>query len=358
MKILMYGGCHALVMKRLIDELGPPGRHQVDLLINFQLHRSGTPFPYERLPDYDAVIYSPVENKGDHNTCHLDEACRAANVPAIRFPWLEWHGYAPSADKDVFWGHVGWFFPGLIAASREHDDFTSFAAASRDQFPADDAITSSFCYSTDKLKRQEEQVGCEIRVSDFILDGFRDRRMFLLPDHPTLLLYRHVMEQAERLVGERLVAHWPDEMPEPQPEASTPIFPRVAEALGLSFRDEAWRCETQPLQPMSLTAFLALHFTHGHLLKPERERDGGNGRDFKIATACRATLILPSRPEPGARGPVAAPIFSQILIRSVPSSVSSHHFQAEIISHLAGSPQIACLTGERLFRNEDWICRP
>lgn len=355
MKLLAYGGCHALVIKRLIDELGPPGRHSVDLLINFQMIARGEPFPFERIGAYDALVYSPVENKGAHNTSHVDEACAALGVQAVRFPWLEWHGYAPGADKDLFWGNVGWFYPGLIEHARHFSSFEAFARSALREFPSDEQVAALVAYSTGKLVDQERRVGCEVPVSDFILAGFRERRMFSIPDHPTLHLYRFLMDGIERVLGTRLIATWPSDLPEPQPEASTPILPRVAESLRLSFADATWRCDTQPVHPMSVEAFLALHF-HG-ARRREPDPPGAPASDLALVTACRPTWIVGAERRTPDDGPLAVPIFTQMLLGSRSPVDARGHFGAEIVAPLAGQPPGGDLHGYRLFREDDWVCR-
>lgn len=357
MKLLVYGGCHALIIKRLIDALGPPGRHDVDLLINFQVVASGEPFPYARLRDYDTVIYSPIQNKGDYNTVFLDAACAEAGVPALRFPWLEWHGHAPGADKARFWGHHGWYFPDLIDLSRQFWDPGAYARHVRAAFPSEEGLRRAFAYSTRKLVEQEERFGCEVRVSDFILDGFRDRRMFLIPDHPTLLLYRYVIEAIERLVGTRLVASWPADLPEPQPEERTPILPRVAAGTGLTFADTSWRSETQPLAAMDLDAFLALHFEAGR----RAVRQDDEAAETVLATAARSTWAGPLRRGPAEPGPALVPIFTQVLMRRRPPAEGATHFTGEILATLTEHPALEAaprrLDGRYLLRNDDWVFR-
>lgn len=357
MKLLIYGGCHALIIKRLIDELGPVGGHQVDLLINFQVVASGEPFPYDRLGDYDAVIYSPIQNKGTYNTVHLDEACAATGVPVIRFPWLEWHGHATGADKDWFWGRHGWHFPELVEVSRRFWDLGAFSRHVRAEYPSEDGIRQVFAYSTRKLIDQEETFDCHVRVSDFILDGFRDRRMFMIPDHPTLVLYRFVVEAIERIVGTQLVASWPSDLPEPQPEERTPILPRIAAETGLTFSDTSWRSDTQPVSAMDLDAFLSLHFEAGRRSIPQ---DGAAG-EIVLATASCSTCAGSVRRGPGDPGPIVVPIFTQVLMRRRPPEEGATHFVGDVLRSLTEHPTLEAaqrrLDGVHLFRNEDWVFR-
>ena len=48
-RILTYGGCHADVLARLITEHAEEPAIQMEVLINFELIRSGKPFVFERL---------------------------------------------------------------------------------------------------------------------------------------------------------------------------------------------------------------------------------------------------------------------------------------------------------------------
>lgn len=337
MKLLVYGGCHALVLKRLIDTLGEAEGHEVDALINFELIGEGRPFPYEALPAYDAVIYSPIENKDGYNTGALHEQCRQAGVPAICYPWLEWHGYCPGAQKGTFWGHRQWFYPALLDLRHRFDDLGAFVRHARAEFPSEATIRQVGEISTGMLTAQERRNGCAVSISDVIAQGFRDRRLFLISDHPALPIYRSVIEQLERLLGAVLVPSWPADLAEPQPEERTPIFPRVAEALSLGFSDLRWRSEARPQGEIDLDDYLALYFHHGE----------------ELATACRPTRLLHGVAE--AAEPIAVAPFTQVLIRrSAPAGPD--HFAGDILAPLADAASLG-LGGHHLFRKDDWLCR-
>lgn len=357
MRLLIYGGCHALILKRLVDELGDSPRTRVDLLINYDLVASNQPFNYDMLKNYDALIYSPIQNKGIYNTSYLDEACASSGVQAIRFPWLEWHGYAMSADKGQFWGHHGWHFPDLIALGRDFEDEQSFARTAIHEFPSAQTIRHLFDVTTQRLAAQEIETDCHVRVSGFIGENFRRRRLFLTPDHPTAELYRCVVEQIEALLGRRLIPSWSPDMPELQPEERTPILPRIAAETDLAFTDTSWRCETQPLGAMSLDAFLALHFQAGR-----RSRDvDGAPPEVVLATASRPTWASPIDPSAGEPGPAMLPIFHQALIRGRRPAAGDMHFTGEIIATLSGHEAAEAtprqLRGAYRLRAHDWIFR-
>ena len=338
-KLLVYGGCHALILKRLVDTLGPAGGHEVEALINFQLIGEGRPFPYERLGAFDAVVFSPIENKGAYNTDALAAQCRQAGVPAICYPWLEWHGYCPGAQKGEFWGHRQWFYPDLIDLRHRFDDLDAFVRHVRAEYPSEAAIRRVTDISTRMLTEQERRNACAVTISDVIAERFRHSRLFLISDHPALPIYRSVIEQLERLLGVVLVPSWPGSLPEPQPEERTPIFPRVAEALGLRFSDARWRSEARPQGEIGLDDYLALYFHHGE----------------ELATACRPTRLLHRSDAADACDPVAVAPFTQVLIRRS-SPAGADHFAGDILAPIADAASLR-LSGPHLFRKDDWLCR-
>ena len=258
-RILLYGGCHALVLKNLLDSLYGSPRADVAVIINFQLIASGQPFPYERLADYDFFIYSPVENKGQYNTDVIAQRCRASGVQVICFPWMEWHGYCPGAVKGVFKGRYQWHYPGLLDLARHFDTFGSFVDHVVAHYPADETIDQIFEASSSRLASSEDRHDMPVRINDFIRKNFRQSRLFFISDHPSLAIYLHVIDQLAVLVG--LEKPLPCTLPEPQADWRTPILPRVATRLGLDFSDSHWRdVDLLAGRESDLQTYLGLYF--------------------------------------------------------------------------------------------------
>ena len=259
LKILLYGGCHALVLRDLFEDVVDQNVVEISLLINFHLISSGQPFPYERLEWCDVLIYSPIENKGDYNTDLLLERCQAAQVQALCFPWMEWHGYCPGAFKGVFKGRFQWYYPKLAELAEQFDRFGSFVDYVFAHFPSDDVIDRSVARSSGKLASSEDRHNMPIRIADFIKASFRDSRLFLISDHPSLTLYLHVLGQIFDHLG--LPRLREPSCVEPQWRWRTPIFPRVAERLGLRFTDTSWvDDELVPGCTSSIESYLSLYF--------------------------------------------------------------------------------------------------
>ncbi len=262
-KLLIYGGCHVLILRDLLDALVSDDV-VATTLINFELIRGGQPFPYDRLRDYDCVFYSPIENKGDYNTSHLAAACRALGVDAFCFPWLEWHGYSPDVAKGDFKSRFQWRYVGLLEAAPTFGSFERFAEWAIEAYPDNATIDTTFTASIARLRAAEEQHATAVRVSDFILEHHTRSRLFLIPDHPSLSLYVHVLRQILYLVGIDGAARCdrlPERQEEPQWRWRTPIFPRVAKRLDLRFADARWvDDEIVPGGDLDLRSYLLLYY--------------------------------------------------------------------------------------------------
>ena len=277
MDVLLYGGCHALVLRDYL-EAACPGEIACTLIVNFELIRSGAPFPYDALRGFDAVVYSPIENKGAYNTSHLDDACRRLGLLAIRYPWLEWHGYCPGAAKGTFAGRVQWFYPALAAeAAGFAGSFEAFCDQVIACFPDDRTIDACLETSTAHLRAAEQRHDTSFSVCAHILAGYRAQQLFLVPDHPGRQLYGAVLLRILERLGMapadavRRLARLPPG--EPQGRWRTPIFPRVAQRLGLAFADGGWvDDEAVPGRAVDLRTYLRFYFHPGStVLAPRGE---------------------------------------------------------------------------------------
>jgi hypothetical protein len=258
-RILIYGGCHAQIIRELLCKVLAPGAFELSLLVNFQLIASGKQFPYADLERYDVVIYSPIENHGDYNTDRLREACAAIGCHCICFPWLEWHGYCIGAQKGVFKGRHQWYYPELQALAERFIDFDTFYEYAVDNFPDDRTIDRIFNASTAMIRAAEQKHEMVVRISDFIASHFQANRLFFISDHPSLAVYAEIIAQI--LVALKCSPHAALGVEEPQWQLRTPIFPRVAKRIGLKFHDSDWvDHELMPGESWNLRAYLQLYY--------------------------------------------------------------------------------------------------
>jgi hypothetical protein len=246
MRVLFYGGCHALALETLF-RASAAGSHRFSSLQNFELINSGTPFPYERLTSCDAVVYSPVRNKDQWNTSHLQERCDALGIPTVRFPWLQWNGYFPDVTHLDRAPHI-WGYQRLIDLAGQGAGFPELLAEARQGF---DPVGYAR-YAFDRLEENESDV--DIPISGFIRRAYREQRLFLTPNHPALPLYLYVQKQVAHRLGIQL--KWFVRHEELHPDAFL-ILPTAAHALGLRFAGDEYR-PAEWKQGIGLEPFLSL----------------------------------------------------------------------------------------------------
>ncbi len=232
MRVLFYGGCHATALEKLFRATAA-GSHQFSSLQNYELINAGTPFPYDRLTRYDAVVYSPIRNKDEWNTEHLVERCAALGIPTVCFAWLQWNGYFPDVMKLDRAPHI-WGYRRLADRAAEGATFSQLLADARDPAAFDPAGYADWSFRA----LEEHEAGVDVPISSFIRKHYRSQRLFWTPDHPTLTLYTYVQKEIARRLGIGL--KWFARHDELHPDAFI-ILPGVAEALGLRFTGEEYR---------------------------------------------------------------------------------------------------------------------
>jgi hypothetical protein len=248
MRVLFYGGCHATALRELF-KWSAVGSHQFSSLLNYELINSGTPFPYDTLPSYDWVVFSPVRNKGEWNTDLLKARCDELRIPTVSFPWLQWNGYFPDVGDADRPPHR-WTYKRLVQMAKAGATLADIRSVALDPNGLDPLGYPEYATST----LESHEGGLDICISEFIRANFRERRLFWTPDHPTLVLYGFVQTQIAERLGLMLNVFARHE--EPHADMLT-ILPGVVSALGLRFQGEEYRLESWR-QGIGLEAFLAL----------------------------------------------------------------------------------------------------
>ena len=312
-RVMLYGGCHAQVMRDYF--VAAYEDVEVDLVVNFHLIQSGDPFPASRLESCDALVYSPIENKGAYNTAALRDHCREIGKEAICFPWLEWHGYCPGASKGQFKSRHQWFYPDLIDLAKGFDDFDSFRNHIIEHFPGDEIIDHVLRLSSKWLAAAEDRHGMTVRLSDFVESYHRASRLFLISDHPSRMTYEHILRQ----IVDQLSLPFNEEalVEEPQWQCRTPIFPRVAQRLGLEFEDQMWADDMlMPNRMSDLDTYLRLY--------------------FHADSVILAPIHDDARLESGTSFTRALPVSVDTRILAVPLDTTEHEYQ--FLAIMAGAP--------------------
>ncbi|MFZ2987817.1 WcbI family polysaccharide biosynthesis putative acetyltransferase [Ideonella sp.] len=260
MKLLIYGGCHAEILKRIILRYGE-GIKNVSIVTNFKIIAKKSPFPLNRLDGVDLVIFNPIHRDDEYNTRNLERELESRSIRYIKYPWLQWSGYWPNARRRYWGTDSEWGMPLLDALANSSKDFEEFSRKAHDPEAFQLIAESALQATSNRLIQGEVADEVHVKISDFILNNYRKKRLFLTPDHPSIHLYRHVVLKLAKLGGFSIDPSFLSSAIEPQPRAMTPILPGVARALGLKFDASDWRQEQfLPGSDYKLTEYLASCF--------------------------------------------------------------------------------------------------
>ena len=243
MRVLFYGGCHAQALRQIFDSFAEGG-HEYQQLINFALIGSRQQFPYDTLPSFDWVVFSPIVNQAGYDTATLPERCRDVGARSLCFPWLQWNGYFPGIAKGASPFAVDeWHYPHLTGQARragslrtfERQVYEGFRDAAEGEPDSAGWVRAAAVETSNHLARHERDCAVDVPVSGFI-NTWRDRvRLFLTPDHPSIALYRVVAAGIAERLGIQLDRSLAYTAWEPQATPQTPILPSAHHHLGLAF---------------------------------------------------------------------------------------------------------------------------
>lgn len=246
MRLLIYGGCHANAIKRILTNFADQDLH-VDVLINYKLIASKKNFPYDKLKGYDYVIFNPIQNKSDYNTIHIEKYCNLKNIRFYKYPWIQWGGYWP-LPKKRFWGpRKEWslFYVKRMIDEYIHNnnikskkDVESFANCLFDEKNFDQIMAVEIEKTTEKLIYNEEQGGVDLNISDFIVENYKQHQLFLTPDHASTFLYKYIVKKLTSDLCISIKSSFYNELDEIQEGVRLPILPGVKDAIGLSFSQD------------------------------------------------------------------------------------------------------------------------
>lgn len=233
MKILFYGGCHAAALKEIFERYGQ-GVSYSSSLTNYQLIRENIPFPYENVAKYDVVIFNPIRNKESYNTVYLEEFLSKKNIPYFKYPWIQWNGYFPNySNTKIGQWYQGWWPVFLDKLVTESDDLNNFLEKVFLKEDFEQLVVSNFNETTFRLNKNESD--CDIKLSQYILENYKNIRLFLTPNHPSSHLYKYLASKISDLINIQLDNSFEEIDHEVQSGSSLPILPSVKKVLNLRF---------------------------------------------------------------------------------------------------------------------------
>ncbi|CAM4262980.1 hypothetical protein COAQ111491_13770 [Comamonas aquatilis] len=266
MNVLIYGGCHAEVIRRSLEKYAL-GEHKFQKIVNFSLIASRVSFPYDILKNIDLVVFNPIHNKGEWNTLHLEEYCFVNGVRLIKYPWLQWGGYWPHAAQRR-WGDVKeWSIPLIRKESEKYESISENYCSIFNEGVISQAASGWLDKTTQFLRDAEKRGSVDISIVDWVYGRYKEKRLFQTPDHPCTELYKYVIGNIASAAGLTLDKSFFHISAELQPGVMTPILPNVASALHLNFTGGEWRHdEIWGDSELTLRDFVDSHFRKSPLL--------------------------------------------------------------------------------------------
>lgn len=280
MRVLFYGGCHAVALCNLFRRHAK-GTHQFEAIENYKIIEAGTPFPYDEAASFDAVAYSPIVNKGDWNTIHLQSQLEG-KTKLIRFPWLQWNGYFPDVVHVDAEPH-SWGFRPIMREIKWISTPETILRLSTDGLESN--ARAYFEEATEELRKKE--TGADAKILDFILANYQAKRLFLTPDHPTRTLYAEVARQIGALLDIAITV--PARGRELHID-KLPILPAVAKGLGLLWEDSTYATDSGEKGdlPAYLDSFRRAYEAIAWKMKPEDREAFYKQDDAEFAMAMEA----------------------------------------------------------------------
>jgi hypothetical protein len=319
MRILFYGGCHAAALRRIFERYAPDVEY-VDHLTNFRIIRENAPVPYEDFRQFDWIIFSPILNKNEYNTIHVENFCRKNNIKYLKYPWLQWEGCFPAMKKTA---SAWWWCTGLDQLAAESPSFEAFREAVLFGNALAEEAVRNLEKTTTFLRRREADA--DVTISQFIADRYKDERLFLTPDHAAIPLYRYLVRQIADAIRCKMDESFYFSTEEVQPETEHPILPSVARALELRFVGGNFHNKfVFGDGRMALTEYLKMHFYKD---------------DIRVATAKARTRLRADVSRTGGRVYSFQPT-DKVLVRKLQVAKQGGYQSYELMTVMKASAQL------------------
>jgi len=262
-RVLFYGACHATIFARVYETFCTDFSYSFDRITNYEIISQGIPFPYDRISEWDIVVFSPILNHAGYETARVIDVCIKNNVKYVCYPHLHWRGYFPYVEEGNFVDMPFWHYPASVALASTSDDFEAYVQNFNRPFKEDYHLFENLEFSTHKLQETEKLGECSFTISDFVKIEFRNKRLFLIPGHPTQTLYVETIRRLNEHLNLPLDPSYMYSASEPQDGVKLPIHPDVSERLGLRFQDADFQNNTSLFGSRTITWTDYLRLAYG-----------------------------------------------------------------------------------------------
>ena len=243
-RVLFYGACHASVFARIFETFCTDYSYSFDKITNYQIIRDKIPFPYESISEWDIIVFNPIFRYPGYETSRLIEECIKKNVKYVCYPYLEWRGYFPHIKEEYFINMPFLHYPIAVDLASKYENFDSYLVQFDKHFSEGDYIFENLEATSETLRQNEKLGDCNVIISDYIAREYRKQRLFLIPSHPSQVLYKEMIKRLSDEIDLPIDPSYLYSAAEPQEGVKVPIHPIVSTRLELNFQDADFQNNT------------------------------------------------------------------------------------------------------------------
>ena len=279
--IIVFGNCQADALANILKRGLPKSRYKVAFLSNNPRTggMKGTNKTFSKIVKSDILIYQPLgEQHGKLSENFIRKAARP-KTDLIAFPYIFNSGmyslgHAPMQEKHEY----GYVFGEEIILSllRKHSINTVLEEYKNARI--DFNLMQRFKECNDEMGRRESSA--EIKITEYILDNYKNSKLFLTHNHPTTKLLREICFQVKKLSGLPLSLDWIDSGNENIAnftQTNTPISPYDINLHGYKFDfHDNWF-----IKGKELIQLIAGHRLNEQGASPDRQAEPESRRSLK-----------------------------------------------------------------------------
>jgi len=199
LSIVFLGSCQTEFLATQFKKISPPNTNIIPI-VNWSYIQKKLPVPDE-LWKADILIYQPYFGKNDFNTENITKRLLDINpkIKFISFAFCDFSLYTPNhtyhpkdqnSSKYPFrkFGNIPTPIIGGI-------DLNDMIDRMNNEIPLKNLIDDQF------KKLEERDSKCSIKISNFIYENWRSKRLFHIREHPTNILMSYIAEQIMNDLG-------------------------------------------------------------------------------------------------------------------------------------------------------------
>lgn len=255
-RILIYSNCAGNIIKRMFENHNNTKKFIIDYIANYEQCHTKTLMPghLEKLSNCDYFFYQPFNNDNyeEYNIknviTYLKTSCKILRINYYRFKgfWLKdtFSPYNEIDGRSYFLNHEYYgIHKNFMECSDDNNnnnvDFLHIRERINSIYINDEYILENFNTELEKFKMIDDN--SDVKLYDFFMDNYKDKRLFYDVFHPTNLffyeIFRQLLEKFDIVIPKEdplfleslkntEMAHW-----------ALPILPQIKKCLGLNFYD-------------------------------------------------------------------------------------------------------------------------